>query len=104
MIQRRDTRASLQEKMKRRKRSSKGSFSSTLGIDFFKESFRFNLPNGKSHLSTSTGAFFSIVMIALISFYGIIELHALFNRKKTNFYLNELDGYFEEDYAFDMDK
>lgn len=104
MRQRRDTRASLQEKIKHRKRSSNRSFSSTLGIDLFKESFHFNLPNGKSHLSTSTGAIFSIIMICLISFYGIIELHALFNRKHTNFYLNELDGYFEEDYAFDMDK
>ena len=81
-----------------------GNFSSTLDIDFFKQSFHFNLPNGKSHLSTSTGAFFSVVMIVLIAFYGIIELHSLINRKQTNFYLNTIDGHFPEEYQFDLDK
>ena len=82
----------------------KNIFANISHFDLFRSPFRFQLPNGFSHVTSFSGICATYTLVLLTIAYGTINFIELSEYGKSTIRLDEIDYYFEERDIFDLDK
>ena len=70
----------------------------------FKQSFKFQLPNGYSSLPSFPGFTASLLLILLTISYGVVNLIEMQSYGQTTVKINLIDYYYKDTDKFDVDK
>ena len=71
-----------------------------LGIDTFGEAFNFKMPGGNDTYNTGLGAFFTLIVLVVLLFYGGLQMQRLAIYGETVVTMSVRDSYFTPEEIF----
>ena len=69
----------------------------------FQTPFHFNLPTGSETFPTWEGFAFTVLLVIVLTVYGIVQMMTLLNYNNSIITVNEIDSHYNQNYTFDLD-
>ena len=69
-------------------------------FDAFAHAFRFRLPNGEKEYRSWKGVCFTVILIIILAFYGVMQSIKLFERDETDVMQSSRDAHFDTDFVY----